>query len=97
MQGRYASRSGGCAVGGQREKTRCRTFVAIAIVACLARLAVSHPVLREFVDDAYIYLRYCDNWDAGPCRNSPKSRRILPRRGKQGAEVFREASGEGRP
>src|SRR5215204_3987504 len=46
-------------------KRRFRTFVAIAIVACLIRLALSHLVIREFFDDAYIYLRYVDNWDAG--------------------------------
>lgn len=47
------------------EERRFRTFVAIAIVACLTRLAIGHLVLRDFVDDAYIYLRYCDNWNAG--------------------------------
>ena len=47
-------------------KRRVRTFLAIAILACLTRLVVIHLVFREFfLDDAYIYLRYCDNWDAG--------------------------------
>ena len=46
-------------------KRRVRTFLAIAILACLTRLVLNHLVFREFVDDAYIYLRYCDNWDAG--------------------------------
>jgi hypothetical protein len=46
-------------------RRRFRTFVAIAIVACLTTLALSHLVFREFVDDAYGYLRYCINWDAG--------------------------------
>src|SRR5262245_35734739 len=46
-------------------RRRFRTFLAIAILACLTRLVLSQVVYREFVDDAYIYLRYCDNWDAG--------------------------------
>ena len=41
-------------------------FLAIAILACLTRLALSHLIFREFfLDYVYIYLRYCDNWDAG--------------------------------
>jgi hypothetical protein len=35
------------------------------MLACLTRLLLGHLVFREFVDDAYIYLRYCDNCDAG--------------------------------
>ena len=31
----------------------------------MTRLVLSYLVFREFVDDAYIYLRYCDNWNAG--------------------------------
>jgi Gpi18-like mannosyltransferase len=46
-------------------KRRFRIFLAIAILACLTRLVLSQLVFREFVDDAYIYLRYVDNWDAG--------------------------------
>jgi hypothetical protein len=38
-------------------KRRFRTFLAIAILACLTRLVLSRLVFREFVDDAYIYLR----------------------------------------
>jgi hypothetical protein len=45
-------------------KRRFQIFVAIAIVTCLVRLVLSHLV-PEFLDDAYIYLRYVDNWDAG--------------------------------
>jgi hypothetical protein len=46
-------------------KRRFQIFLAIAVLACLTRLVLSYLVLRDFADDAYIYLRYLDNWDAG--------------------------------
>jgi hypothetical protein len=46
-------------------KRRFQIFLAIAVLACLTRLVLSYLVLRDFADDAYIYLRYVDNWDAG--------------------------------
>jgi hypothetical protein len=46
-------------------KRRFRIFLAIAILACLTRLVLSYLVFREFFDDAYIYLRYVGNWNAG--------------------------------
>ena len=42
-----------------------KAFLVIAVAACIARVLISQYVFRDFVDDAYIYLRYCDNWDAG--------------------------------
>ena len=42
-----------------------RAFSAIALLACLARIVLSHYVFRNFVDDAYIYLRYTENWSEG--------------------------------
>lgn len=46
-------------------RQRFRIFLALAILAGLTRLVLSYLVFRGFLDDAYIYLRYIGNWDAG--------------------------------
>lgn len=44
---------------------RSRIFLTVAVLAFVTRVLLKHFVLHTFVDDAYIYFRYSDNWAAG--------------------------------